>query len=162
MHICTAPVQQLAEQELARPDIFCALRSALDSLGVHALEADGSLMQVETPFGMLQLIVPALFFVMAIRFTVRGFTKGKALFMGGGEGEQSHDELAEARRARVAELGAKAADSEADSEAVATESSESSGLTKKKKAVQTGKGGKKKRRKKGRRGPSRGGDGKGD
>jgi len=60
-HICDAPANVLAEAGLPRPDIFCAVRSVLDVFGV----------QMSTPDVALQLIVPAMFIFMAVRFILR-------------------------------------------------------------------------------------------
>ncbi len=61
IHICEAPVELLVETGLSRPDVFCGLRSALEVFGA----------QMSTPDVALQLIVPAMFIFMAVRFLMR-------------------------------------------------------------------------------------------
>lgn len=61
IHICEAPLQVLADAGLSRPDPFCALRSGLEVFGA----------QMSTPDVALQLIVPAMFMFMAVRFIMR-------------------------------------------------------------------------------------------
>ena len=61
IHICEAPLQVLADTGLSRPDLFCGLRSALEVFGA----------QMSTPDVALQLIVPAMFIFMAVRFIMR-------------------------------------------------------------------------------------------
>jgi TRAP-type C4-dicarboxylate transport system permease small subunit len=68
IHICEAPSALLAETGLSRPDVFCAIRSALEVFGA----------QMSTPDIALQLIVPALFIFMAVRFTSRGVAASAA------------------------------------------------------------------------------------
>lgn len=57
LHVCDATAQQVANASLENPTMFCAIRTALAGLGVP----------VETPEAALQLIVPVMFFVMAVR-----------------------------------------------------------------------------------------------
>ena len=61
IHICEAPLQILADAGLARPTIFCAIRSGLEVFGAT----------MSTPDVALQLIVPAMFIWMSIRFLSR-------------------------------------------------------------------------------------------
>jgi TRAP-type C4-dicarboxylate transport system permease small subunit len=61
IHICAAPAEILEAAELARPSIFCAVRSGLEVFGA----------QMSTPDVALQLIVPAMFIFMSIRFISR-------------------------------------------------------------------------------------------
>ena len=61
IHICQASAEVLADTGLSRPSVFCALRSALEVFGA----------QMSTPDVALQLIVPAMFIFMAIRFMSR-------------------------------------------------------------------------------------------
>jgi TRAP-type C4-dicarboxylate transport system permease small subunit len=64
MHVCDASDAQLNELiDLDRPSGFCVFRSALGAIGVPA----------ETPGAAFQLIVPIMFFVMAIRLLGQGF-----------------------------------------------------------------------------------------
>lgn len=60
MHVCDATAQQVADASLEMPGVFCDVRAALDAVGVP----------VETPEAALQLIVPVMFFFMAIRLVV--------------------------------------------------------------------------------------------
>ncbi|MGB5545876.1 MAG: TRAP transporter small permease subunit [Polyangiales bacterium] len=61
IHICEAPAELLVDAGLSRPDVFCGLRSALEVFGA----------QMSTPDVALQLIVPAMFIFMAVRFLMR-------------------------------------------------------------------------------------------
>jgi TRAP-type C4-dicarboxylate transport system permease small subunit len=61
IHICEASVSALVDVGLDRPNIFCAIRSALEVFGA----------QMSTPDVALQLIVPAMFIFMSVRFFMR-------------------------------------------------------------------------------------------
>jgi TRAP-type C4-dicarboxylate transport system permease small subunit len=61
IHICEAPLDLLADAGLSRPDLFCGVRSVLEVFGA----------QMSTPDVALQLIVPAMFMFMAVRFILR-------------------------------------------------------------------------------------------
>lgn len=61
VHICEAPLETLVDAGLSRPDAFCGLRSALEVFGA----------QMSTPDVALQLIVPAMFIFIAVRFLMR-------------------------------------------------------------------------------------------
>jgi TRAP-type C4-dicarboxylate transport system permease small subunit len=61
IHLCDAAVADVAAAELTRPELFCAIRRGLTALGA----------QTETPVAALQLIVPAMFLVIAVRLTAR-------------------------------------------------------------------------------------------
>jgi TRAP-type C4-dicarboxylate transport system permease small subunit len=64
MHVCDATAAQLhALDDMARPTFFCPARSVLSLFGVHA----------ETPGSAFQLIVPVMFFVIAMRLFFYGF-----------------------------------------------------------------------------------------
>ena len=62
VHICVASPEMLANADVSRTPVFCALRGFLDSLGLH----------VNTPTRAMDLLVPAMFLVIAVRFTARG------------------------------------------------------------------------------------------
>jgi TRAP-type C4-dicarboxylate transport system permease small subunit len=63
MHVCDATDAQLKElMDFERPSGFCVFRTALDAIGVPA----------ETPGAAFQLIVPIMFFVMAVRLIGQG------------------------------------------------------------------------------------------
>ncbi len=68
IHICEAPLQVLADTGLSRPSIFCAIRSGLEVFGA----------QMSTPDVALQLIVPAMFIWMAVRFLSRSIAASSA------------------------------------------------------------------------------------
>lgn len=68
IHICAAPAQVLADAGLSRPDLFCGLRSALEVFGAR----------MSTPDVALQLIVPAMFIFMSVRFISRAFAASAA------------------------------------------------------------------------------------
>jgi TRAP-type C4-dicarboxylate transport system permease small subunit len=68
IHICAAPAEVLADAGLSRPDLFCGLRSALEVFDA----------QMSTPDVALQLIVPAMFIFMAVRFISRAFAASAA------------------------------------------------------------------------------------
>ncbi|KPK17795.1 MAG: hypothetical protein AMJ62_00700 [Myxococcales bacterium SG8_38] len=61
IHVCDAPRDLVVDAGLSRPDLFCAVRDALDVFGA----------QMSTPDVALQLIVPAMFMFMAVRFISR-------------------------------------------------------------------------------------------
>jgi TRAP-type C4-dicarboxylate transport system permease small subunit len=61
IHICEAPLQVLADAGLSRPGLFCGVRSVLEVFGA----------QMSTPHVALQLIVPAMFIFMSVRFILR-------------------------------------------------------------------------------------------
>ncbi len=61
IHICVAPASILADAGLSRPDIFCAIRTGLEVFGI----------EMSTPDVALQLIVPAMFIFMSVRFLSR-------------------------------------------------------------------------------------------
>ncbi len=63
MHVCDATDEQVAELDgLEKPTIFCVARSLLAVLSVPA----------ETPGAAFQLIVPLMFFVIAVRLIAKG------------------------------------------------------------------------------------------
>lgn len=68
IHICEASAEVLADTGLSRPSIFCALRSGLEVFGA----------QMSTPDVALQLIVPAMFIWMSIRFISRAIAASVA------------------------------------------------------------------------------------
>lgn len=68
IHICEASAEILADTGLSRPSLFCVVRSALEVFGA----------QMSTPHVALQLIVPALFIWMSIRFISRALAAGFA------------------------------------------------------------------------------------
>lgn len=68
IHICEAPLQILTDAGLSRPSIFCAIRSGLEVFGA----------QMSTPDVALQLIVPAMFIWMSIRFLSRALAASAA------------------------------------------------------------------------------------
>lgn len=68
IHICAAPLDLLTDAGLSKPTIFCAVRSALDVFGA----------EMSTPDVALQLIVPAMFMFMAIRFLSRAVAASAA------------------------------------------------------------------------------------
>jgi len=61
IHICAASASLLADAGLSRPTIFCAIRSGLEVFGAT----------MSTPDVALQLIVPAMFIFMSVRFMSR-------------------------------------------------------------------------------------------
>ncbi|HSN84060.1 MAG TPA: TRAP transporter small permease subunit [Polyangiales bacterium] len=61
IHICDAPRNLVADGGLSRPDLFCVARDALEVFGA----------QMSTPDVALQLIVPAMFIFMGVRFISR-------------------------------------------------------------------------------------------
>ena len=61
IHICEASATLLADAGLSKPSVFCAIRSGLEVFGA----------QMSTPDVALQLIVPAMFIFMSVRFLSR-------------------------------------------------------------------------------------------
>jgi TRAP-type C4-dicarboxylate transport system permease small subunit len=68
IHICDAPAQILADTGLSRPDLFCGVRSVLEVFGAP----------MSTPDVALQLIVPAMFIFMSVRFLSRALAASAA------------------------------------------------------------------------------------
>ncbi len=62
IHLCVASSDLLANADVARPGFFCGVRSFLDSLGLP----------VNTPTRAMDLLVPAMFLIIAARFTAKG------------------------------------------------------------------------------------------
>jgi TRAP-type C4-dicarboxylate transport system permease small subunit len=81
IHICEAPLTLLTQAGLTKPPVFCWARSVLDVFGA----------QMSTPDVALQLIVPAMFIFMSIRFTSRALAAG-AEFIGMTHSESSEGE----------------------------------------------------------------------
>ena len=71
-HICDAPASAFSA-ELTRPDIFCSVRGVLESMNVP----------VATPEAALELIVPTMFMLMAIRFFIKGVVSFTTIPKGG-------------------------------------------------------------------------------
>jgi TRAP-type C4-dicarboxylate transport system permease small subunit len=94
MHVCDAPAELLKEIELEKPSTFCLFRSALSLLAVPA----------ETPGAAFQLIVPIMFFAIAVRLIARGI--GAFIVLAGGD---SAIAAARAEEARVTAEKARAA-----------------------------------------------------
>ena len=61
IHICEASATVLADAGLSSPSIFCAVRTGLGVFGA----------QMSTPDVAMQLIVPAMFIFMSVRFLSR-------------------------------------------------------------------------------------------
>jgi len=68
IHICNASAEILANADLSRPVVFCAIRRGLEVFGA----------QMSTPDVALQLIVPAMFIWMSIRFISRAIAASVA------------------------------------------------------------------------------------
>lgn len=68
VHICQAQAQVLADAGLSRPDMFCGIRSLLEVFGA----------KMSTPDVALQLIVPAMFIFMSVRFLLRAIAASVA------------------------------------------------------------------------------------
>ena len=69
VHICDAPLKLVTGAGLERPDVFCAVRAILSKFGAP----------MSTPEVALQLIVPVMLLLMAVRFVVGGFVSFAAL-----------------------------------------------------------------------------------
>lgn len=78
IHICEASAQILADASLSRPSIFCAIRSGLEVFGAT----------MSTPDVALQLIVPAMFIFMSIRFLSRALAASVAFIKGPAASEE--------------------------------------------------------------------------
>jgi TRAP-type C4-dicarboxylate transport system permease small subunit len=72
IHICEAPLEVLADAGLSQPHLFCGVRTVLEVFGV----------QMSTPDVALQLIVPAMFMFMAVRFILRAAAASVVLIRG--------------------------------------------------------------------------------
>ncbi len=63
MHVCDAtPAELKGLEDFSKPTVFCFFRSILNSVGIPA----------ETPGAAFQLIVPVMFFAIAIRLIAQG------------------------------------------------------------------------------------------
>jgi TRAP-type C4-dicarboxylate transport system permease small subunit len=97
IHICEGTSAQLTAANqgidpsdpgyLARPGVFCSVRSFFAALGAP----------VETPTGALQLIVPAMFLFMGVRFAARSIVTVVGLARGDADGQRVDPHLAAAR-----------------------------------------------------------------
>jgi TRAP-type C4-dicarboxylate transport system permease small subunit len=96
MHVCDAADSLLEELEFEKPTAFCVFRKVLAVMSVPA----------ETPGAAFQLVVPIMFFAVALRLLARGI--GAVLILAGGE---SAIEAAQAEEAREAAERARAAGS---------------------------------------------------
>lgn len=72
MHVCDAPDELMQEFDFERPGAFCAMRAAYNAVGVPA----------ETPGAAFQIIVPLMFFIMAVRFLGKGVAAIRILSSG--------------------------------------------------------------------------------
>ena len=68
VHICEASPQVLADAGLSRPELFCGIRGLVEVFGA----------KMSTPDVTLQLIVPAMFMWMALRFLMRALAATSA------------------------------------------------------------------------------------
>ena len=68
IHVCQATAQVLADADLSRPSIFCGIRRMLGVFGID----------MSTPDVALQLIVPAMFIFMSVRFLLRAIAASVA------------------------------------------------------------------------------------
>lgn len=98
VHICLGTAAQIADANLERPGIFCALRGGLEGMGVT----------IQTPERAMDLLVPIFFVIMGIRFSL----KGVGAFLRISSGGIPDDELEGAKEA--AEEAAKAKKSKSD------------------------------------------------
>jgi hypothetical protein len=90
VHVCQATAEALSDARMSRPGLFCALRGTLDSIGLT----------VNTPTRAMDLLVPAMFLVISVRFVMKGI--GAWLRVGSGgipddelEGGSAHGAEAE-------------------------------------------------------------------
>lgn len=58
VHICVGTAQELSNAGVVRPDVFCAFRGFFDSFGIT----------VNAPERLMDLFVPAMFLIIAVRF----------------------------------------------------------------------------------------------
>jgi TRAP-type C4-dicarboxylate transport system permease small subunit len=98
MHVCDAASQELKEIGAEKPYVFCFFRSALALVHIPA----------ETATAAFQLIVPAMFVVVAIRFFGRGLSAFITLW-GGDEAiaaVEAEEAAAEAKQLKAKEESA--------------------------------------------------------
>lgn len=91
VHVCQAGEQALADARMERPGLFCALRGTLRGVGLT----------VNTPTRAMDLLVPAMFLVIAVRFVFKGLGAWARIGSGGIpddelEGGSAHGAEAEA------------------------------------------------------------------
>ena len=117
IHICLGTAEQIASAGYERPGLFCGLRSVLSSMG----------MVVNTPDRAMDLVVPAMFCVIGIRFTLKGVGSFLRIKEGGIPDEEleggGHDSLVPPDPEEFDEESEP--DSEADSDAEAESETES-------------------------------------
>ena len=85
VHICLGTAEAIADAGYTRPDLFCGLRSFLEALGLT----------VNPPERAMDLLMPALFLVIGVRFVAYGIGAFGRIGTGGiteGEGEHPGDE----------------------------------------------------------------------
>ncbi|MCB9612946.1 MAG: TRAP transporter small permease [Sandaracinus sp.] len=63
VHVCQASAEALSDARMDRPGLFCSIRSTLRGLGLT----------VNTPTRAMDLLVPAMFLVISVRFVLKGF-----------------------------------------------------------------------------------------
>ena len=73
IHICVGTAEQISNASLERPDFFCGVRSFLDGLGLA----------VNTPERAMDLVVPAMFVIIAVRFFAIGVNAFSKVSTGG-------------------------------------------------------------------------------
>ncbi|MFW5920225.1 MAG: TRAP transporter small permease [Polyangiales bacterium] len=83
VHICDAPKAAVDDAGLDRPLFFCAARGTLSALGAP----------VETPGAAAQLVVPAMFVIVAIRLLLNGIGALRMIPQGGIKQEDVHSGL---------------------------------------------------------------------
>lgn len=105
MHVCDATLERVTDAGLEMPTIFCGVRGALASLGVP----------IETPDAALQLIVPVMFIVMAVRLLANG--TGAFIALGTGTIPKDEPPSHEAKRPEPEETEAEPEEDSARSEA---------------------------------------------
>jgi TRAP-type C4-dicarboxylate transport system permease small subunit len=100
-HLCEGTTEELKALEgVEKPNVFCAVRSALSVFGIAA----------ETPGAAFQLVVPFMFIVMGLRFFGAGIGAGMAVM----KGDEAIHALEAEEHARLAAVHAAVAGMDGD------------------------------------------------
>ena len=85
VHICLGSAEAIADAGYERPNLFCALRSFLEGMNIT----------VNTPERAMDLVVPAMFCVIGVRFVFKGIDAFARVRSGGIPDEELEGALTE-------------------------------------------------------------------
>ncbi|HJK91620.1 MAG TPA: TRAP transporter small permease subunit [Polyangiaceae bacterium LLY-WYZ-15_(1-7)] len=124
VHICEGTAEAIENAGFVRPDWFCTLRDSLESLGLTAQVDGETVAAINTPERAMDLLVPAMFCVIGVRFFLKGIGSFSRVPSGGipdselegGEPGVPDDELSPEAQAEDEAAAKAAADADADAE----------------------------------------------